>query len=240
VLHFIGKALQRKKDDQRALASLISRGEVTEEDLLRLYDGYPEKRRLQAAESSVAAIASGQGAPADPKTSGEAAKQYRAFQLHVAQAYRELIDEEKLRLGPVQEEKVSLKERLAAGWTGLFSGPDKTGNLLQAGLLGGGVAAGAAALAKALGSALGGEILKGLVPGLGVLGAAYGLHKIGKALRDQSSDGVVKTLDILQNALSVAGAAGMVTLNPLLAAGGHGASLAVLIAKLVYLKYHPG
>ncbi len=240
VLHLIGKAVQKKKDDQRALASLISRGEITEADLLRLYDGYPEKARLQAAEASVAALASGQGSPADdPTAADEAAKQYRAFQLHVAQAYQGLVDEEKLRLGPVQEEKLSLKERLAAGWKGLFSGPDKTGNLLQAGMLGGGVAAGAAALAKTLGSALGGEILKGLVPGLGVLGAAYGLHKIGKALRDRSSDGVVKTLDVLQNALSVAGAAGMATLNPLLAAGGHGASLAVLIAKLIYLKYPP-
>ena len=76
VLHLIGKAVQKKKDDQRALASLISRGEITEADLLRLYDGYPEKARLQAAEASVAALASGQGSPADdPTAADEAAKQ---------------------------------------------------------------------------------------------------------------------------------------------------------------------
>lgn len=237
VLHLIGKAAQRAKEDQRALASLISRGEITEADLSRLYDGYPDKPRLQAAESSVAALALGAGSPADPRTSADAARQYRAFQLYAAQAYRDRIEEEKALLGPLPEEKLSLKERLAAGWNGLFSGPDKTGSLLQAGLLGGGAVAGLAALAKTLGSALGAEVLKALVPGLGVLGAAYGLHKIGAALRDPGSDAVVKTLEVLQNALSVAGAAGMMTLNPLLAVGGQAGSLAVLIAKLVYLKH---
>ncbi|MEK9144105.1 MAG: hypothetical protein AAB339_00680, partial [Elusimicrobiota bacterium] len=84
VLHLIGKAVQKKKDDQRALASLISRGEITEADLLRLYDGYPEKARLQAAETSVAAQASGQASPTAPTATRETAKQYRAIQLHLA------------------------------------------------------------------------------------------------------------------------------------------------------------
>jgi len=243
VMHFIGKARERAREDQRALAGLIENGGITEAELLKFYDGYPGKQGLQAAEGGVALMADARGAAAlGPGTAAtaDAAREYRKFQLYVIGKCRERIDAEKRLLPAAPKERRSISQ-LLSDFMRCLEGPDrdKLNAGLQLTMMGGGFVAGVAGLAKAMGSAAAGELLRTLIPGLGAMGMAVSIRNIIKDFRNPGANRTERFLDVLQNAFGAAGAAGALTLNPILAIAGQAGCMAAMGAKLLYLRSHP-
>ncbi len=243
-LHYASKAVNRAKDDRRALSSLIKKGEITEEDLRSVYDGYPGKERLQLAEGELSGLMEASlnpGAKLDPesarKTAGLAASEFQDFQRYLVKEYRKEINEEKA--DQPESKPLSFRESLS-GIKQYYKQQyveDKVGTSLRMGITGGSLAAGIAAVADAFGAAGAGAALDVLIPGLGILGIASGVHGIRKALENPKLNKVEKALDVIQNGSSIVGSAGLVTGQPIVMLGGLAGSLSAIAVKYIYHKY---
>ncbi|MFH2201940.1 MAG: hypothetical protein ABIJ96_02390 [Elusimicrobiota bacterium] len=243
-LHYASKAYARKVNDRRALGSLIEKGDIAEIDLLALYELYPGRDKLQLAEARLSelmqaydkkrgaeSIAGMQGA------AGIVAKEFEKFQSYVIKTYRAELDAEIERLPKIERETLANAVRQVKAYYRARYRADKLGTGMEVGTIGVGAAAGVAAAARAAGLAAAGTALEVMIPGLGALGVASGLHRTRKALRDASLNGVEKTLAVVQHASGAVGSLGMITAEPLMMLGGMAGSLTALGARWLYGKW---
>lgn len=224
-LWFSEKKQEEKQKDKIAVTRLIQNGGIKIDEIDQAYRDYSRKEKLEKAQDEMAEVLQQPYSKLlnDRKLQKKLRKklhslkkEYDRFSLHLADKFREKVDEEKKNLPKPPEMSLKqtarlLKEDYKKAWK-----EDKVGTALSTGALAGATTVAGKSIADAAAVAAGsstaaavGSTLGSFIPGVSMLGTAAATWRAGRVMKDPTKGKIDKVASASIAAFSALGTAGL-------------------------------